>query len=779
MSGLPAQRRGAGRAVLAAVAVALVTLGSAAGQAPATIDSLGFVGLRRVDPHLAQQTVQLKPGDALLPFRLTQSVRALYALGLFDQIEAVPEPRDAQHVALIYRVSERAPITSVSYQGQHFMGTEDLADHAALTVGQLLNPAALFRAAQEIEKAYRDEGYARARVNPETVADSSGLGVAVTLRIDEGPRVKVREVRFPGATAFSHRALQGAIQLRPAGFLRKGRFAREKLDADVQSLAAYYHNRGYKDATVTAGEPVFSPDGHDAGLTFQVTEGPLYRFAEPRWEGATVYPVSVLRATTLFRGGEAFDQSRIDETITEATNLYTERGYLTGLRITPELETLGDSVRVVFRVEEGQPSHVGEIRVVGNTATKERVVRRELSLYPGALLRRSLLLRSQRDAFATGFFEDVQIEFNPGLKEDEVDVTFRVKEKSSVTASAGAGYSSQAGLTGFVEFGHNNLFGNGQAVSLKLEHGSRTDYYDFSLTEPWLGGRPISAGFDLYRTEAYREIYVSTDADQSYWQSRVGGGVRLGFPWFLRFPDYSRLAFGVSYTRTRYRDMTGLPTATQELLESSQGSLARSYVSFNRNSTDNPFHPTLGTRTNVTSEIDFGRLGSSGEKVATAFYRVTADHRQYFVPFWRPVWMLRWRAGCMWPFQTGRPVVESDLFRLGGTASFEYLRGYHDYYVVPEENIDADGTRFPGGNVMFGLTGEIQFPVVDPVHGVLFLDAGDTWSSGYDISLRDLKVGVGAGVTLEIPMLGPVGFYYGYGTETREWVSHFTFGTVQ
>jgi outer membrane protein insertion porin family len=779
MSGLPAQRRGAGRAVFATVAAALAFLGSASGQGLAAIDSLGFVGLVRVDPHLATQTVQLKPGDPLQPFRVSQSVRALYALGLFDQVGAVAEPSGDQRVTLVFHLTERAPIRSVGYQGQRFMGTDDLADRAALTAGQLNSPAALFRASQEIEKAYRDEGFARARVTPEVSADSSGQGVAVTFRIDEGPRVKVSGVYFTGATAFSQGALRGAVQLRPAGFLRKGRFTREKLDEDIQRVTAYYHNRGYKDATVTAAEPVFSADGRWAEITFQVTEGPLCRFAVPRWEGATVYPPAVLRSATLFRGGQAFDQSQIENTITEVTNLYTERGYLTGLRITPQLETLGDSVRVVFQVEEGRPSHVGEIRVVGNTATKERVIRRELSLYPGALLRRSLLLRSQRDAFATGFFEDVQIEFNPGMKEDEVDVTFRVKEKSSVTASAGAGYSSQAGLTGFVEFGHNNLFGNGQAVSIKVEHGSKTDFYDLSLTEPWLWGRPISAGLDLYKNESFREIYVSSGMNQSYWQSRVGGGVRVGFPWILRHPDYSRLAFGVSFTRTGYRGMSSLPVSTQKLLLSSQGSLARTYVSFNRNSTDNPFHPTLGTRTNWITEVDFGRLGLEGRTVPTAFYRITVDHRQYFVPFWRPVWMLRWRAGCMWPFRAGHPVVESDLFRLGGTSSFDYLRGYHDYYVVPEENISRDGARFPGGNVMFGLTSEIQFPVVDPVHGVLFMDAGDTWTAGYDVSLRDLKIGVGAGVTMEIPMLGPVGFYYGYGTETHEWVSHFTFGMPQ
>ena len=779
MSGLPARRRVVGAAVLAVLLTVGAGFDIAAAQEPARIDSLGFVGLSRVDPSLAAQTVSVKVGDPLQPYRVGQSVRALYALGLFDRVSAVAEPQGANRVVLVFHLTERLPIRSVAFHGQHFMGTEDLSDHAALTAGQLNSPAALFHARQEIEKAYRDEGYARAQVMPELSPDSTGQGVTVRLGIDEGPRVKVCEVSFVGAQAIAPAALRKVTKLRPAGRLRKGRFTREKLDDDVQQLVAHYRNHGFKDATVATDEPVFTADGRGVAITFRVTEGPQYRFSAPRWEGAVVYDAATLRGATLFRGGEAFDQSRIDNTIAAVTNFYTERGYLTGLRITPALETQGDSVRVVFQVAEGGASHVGEIRIVGNTATKERVIRRELSLYPGALLRRSLLLRSQRDAFATGFFEDVQLEFEPGVKEEEVDVTFRVKEKSSVTATAGAGYSSQAGLTGFVEFGHNNLFGNGQSVSLKLEHGGKTDFYDLSLTEPWLGGRPVSAGLDLYKTEAYRQIYGTGGSDQSYWQSRIGGGLRIGFPWFLRFPDYSRLAFGLSYTLSRYRDTSGLPAATRDLLARSQGSLTRGFVSFNRNSTDNPFHPTLGTRTNITGEIDAGRLGPSGATLPTAFYRVTFDHRQYFVPFWKPVLMLRWRTGMMWPFSAGRPVVESDLFRLGGTTAFEYLRGYHDLYVVPEENVTADGTRFPGGNVMLGLTGEIQFPIVDPVHGVLFLDAGDTWTSGYDISMRDLKVGMGAGVTLEIPMLGPVGFYYGYGTETHEWVSHFAFGTAQ
>jgi outer membrane protein insertion porin family len=773
MSDPEARSTGAGR-IAGWLALLAVALGPRALALPsAVVDAVDFAGLTGVDTSLVVQATHVRPGDPLQPYPISASVRALYGLGFFDQVRAEAVPVDSGRVRVVFQLRERLPIRAVDFEGQDHLDGDALREHAALTVGQRVSPGALFRACRAVEKAYRDEGFARAAVASEVAPDSSGLGVAVCLRVSEGPRVKLRAIEFPGAAAVSADELRDAMELRPAGFLRKGRFSRERFEADAGRLLDHYRNHGFKDATVVPEEPVFSADGRDVTVRYRVTEGPQYRFAHPSWTGAAVLDSSALAAETLFRAGEPFDQSRIDNTVAAVNNLYTDRGYLTGLRIDPELQTEGDSVRVVFRVQEGEPSHVGEVRIVGNTSTREHVIRRELSLYPGVLLRRGQLLRSQRDVFATGFFEDVQVEFAPAEKPDEVDITFRVKEKSSVVATAGAGYSSQVGLTGFVEFGHNNLFGRGQSVSIKLEHGGRRDYYDLSFTEPWLFGRNISTGFDLYRTEAYREIYVAEGVTDNYWQRRIGGGVRLGFPWPLRFPDYSRLAFGYSYTDTRYRDYQDLPAGIFDLLDRSQGAVSRFFVSLSRNSTDNPFHPTLGTRTAWTNEFTGGLLGGR-----MAYYRCTLDHRQYFRPFWKPVLMLRWRAGAMGPYRSGGPLPPGELFRLGGTTGFDYLRGYHDFYVVPEENVSASG-RFPGGNAVLGLTSEIQFPIVDPVHGVLFLDAGDTWRSGFDVSLRDLKFGVGAGVTLEIPMLGPIGFYYGYGTETGEWVSHFAFGAEQ
>ena len=224
MSGLPAQRRGAGRA-RTRDGRGRPRLRSVLPRGRSRRRSIpsGSSGCPASTPHLALQTVQLEPGDPLLSYRLSESIRALYALGLFDRVEAVArvDRRPARDAGL---PRDRArPDHPRQLPGPALHEHRGPGGPRRPETGQLSSPAALFRASQEIEKAYRDEGYARARVTPEISPDSSGLGVAVTLRIDEGPRVKVRAVNFTGATAFSPGAeLRGAIQLRPAGLPAQG-----------------------------------------------------------------------------------------------------------------------------------------------------------------------------------------------------------------------------------------------------------------------------------------------------------------------------------------------------------------------------------------------------------------------------------------------------------------------------------------------------------------------------------------------------------------------------
>jgi outer membrane protein insertion porin family len=771
--------QGYGRVTVLFVSLLLLVATPASAQDDQVlVKGIEFEGLDTIDRALVEETLQIHPGDPYHLFQVTQSVRSMYELGLFEQVEVKSAESADGSMIITFQVTERPKISHVAFSGNNFFSIEDLKEHAALNPGQILKHDDMFQARRAIEQAYRDEGWAQATVSPEAIPDESdGSDMRVLFSIDEGTRVKVRQITFSGNTSFPPEALRGAMKLKPTGFLRKGRFQREKIEEDLLRLEDFYRNNGYKDARAFLDDPIYSNNDIDVEVRFRVEEGSRFYFAEPSWEDATVFEDELIQEMLLFQKGDPYDRSKVDATLAQLYNIYTERGYLVNLRIRPDITEYADTVLVNYVVQEGEPSRVDVINIIGNSRTKERVIRREMDIYPGQLMRRSLLLRSQRDIFATGYFEDVQVEFEPSEKPEDVDITFRVKEKSSAQANGGIGYSSQVGLTGFVKLGHNNLFGNGQSIQIEVERGSKREFYDLSFTEPWMFGRHISAGFDIYNTESYREVYSGTSYnDASYWKKIRGGGIRVGFPWFFKVPDYTRLTVGYSFSETRYTEYENLPPETIDDMIEGAGQISRIFFSFYRNSTDNPFHPTMGVKTTWRHEFNGGVMGGQKD-----YYRTTIDHRQYFVPFWKPVLMLRLRGGLLKNYSSRNQMPAAERFRLGGITGFDLLRGYDDYYLVPDENITYDEEtgqefRFPGGKTMFAFTAEFQFPLFDPIHGALFMDAGNTWNSAYDISLSGLKLGAGAGVSMEIPMLGPVGFYYGYGFERKEWKSHFAFG---
>src|SRR5204863_247491 len=206
----------------------------------------------------------------------------------------------------------------------------------------------------------------------------------------------------------------------------------------------------------------------------------------------------ILRRLWTPKPGEKYDASRIDKVQAAAYAEYAEKGYLY-LNVEPR-ETVRDSlVDFSFVIGEGQPSNVRLVNITGNHATREKVIRREITIHEGDRFRRSALVRTQGDIYRLGLFEDVQVDFTPADSTD-VDVNLKVKEKQVGTASAGAGYTSENGLTGFLELGHNNVLGNGQSLNIHLERGGKRSDYDLSFTEPWFRGTPTLLGFTVFNT---------------------------------------------------------------------------------------------------------------------------------------------------------------------------------------------------------------------------------------------------------------------------------------
>jgi outer membrane protein insertion porin family len=315
------------------------------------------------------------------------------------------------------------------------------------------------------------------------------------------------------------------------------------------------------------------------------------------------------------------------------------------------------------------------------------------------------------------------------------------------------------------------LFGNGQSVNIRLERGSKRNDLQLSFTEPWFRDTPLSIGFDIFNTRRNLDFYVRKD---------VGGGIRVGRP--LRWPDYTRGVLSYDLRDVTLEDfgapVAGEPTNLAALRTTKWPRRVSSVtLTFNRNSTDNPFYSSRGSKILLSNEVAGGLLGG-----VEAFYKETFENKTYTRLTGPVVLMVRGKTG----FLGGGQVPDYERFRLGGTTT-DYLRGYPDYYVVPRANISRDSLsgdvldRYPGGKTMLILTSELQFPIADPLHGLLFFEAGNTWNSTRDLDLGDLRKSIGLGVRLEVPALGRIGFDLGYGLDREDgarWEPHFQLGNT-
>ncbi|HVP37826.1 MAG TPA: outer membrane protein assembly factor BamA, partial [Candidatus Saccharimonadales bacterium] len=757
-------------------------------ETAAAVESLYVEGVERVDSQLVVRKLGVRPGQRVTPEQLRRGLHALYDLGYFSDLQVDADTLDDGGLVLTLRVLERPTVGAVEFSGNKDVDTAKLKAAVSLTPGQWVDEGMVEAEAGRLREFYRGEGYANARIEGRLVPPDSRMP-NVIFDITEGDQVRIESIHFTGNHAFTDKQLHKPLQSHAHGFLRSGTYKPEELDGDVENVANYYRDRGYRQVRVFPPDLAYDSTGSRIRVTFRVDEGPLEYFGSSRWTGVTLYPDSALAQFLTYRPGDIYSQAQVRKTMEAIYGAYLDRGYIFA-DLDPQMGGHDSLVDLQYAVTEGKQARLHEIKVTGNQHTKEKVVRRAVLMRQGDIFRRNALQRSQREVFSLGLFSNVNIDYQPAgdsASGNDVDLTFKVEEKETGTASAGAGYSSQTGMTGFADLGHKNIFGGGQSVNLHLERGSNVSDYELTYTEPYFKDTPTSVGFDLFNTFQSRVSATVSSIATYYDTKRAGAAITLGRP--LGFIDYSRVA--VTYrlenvTLTNFidslvcsdgttscapesmiinsaytPDITALRYQKYPQLTSSLTML------FTRNSTNNPFYATSGSYVTWRFGITGGPLGG-----VVSFNKNVVDWRHY-VPLIGPFTLMhRHRLGILAGNRSGDEVPLYELFRLGGTTE-DYLRGYPDYDVVPEGNRPTLGGKWALVNSL-----ELQFPVVDPVHAVLFMDAGNTWNSWDDLRAQPFKyrTSVGLGLRMEIPMLGPIGLDYGYGFERRKWVPHILFG---
>jgi len=747
---------------------------------PRVITSVRVEGNTTVDSARVLRTFEVTPGSPYSEENIRRGLRKLFALGLFSDasVERIENPNG---VDLVIHVRERARIASIAFSGNKKRETPELERLLMLRVGEPYARTAVQSQVDSLIRFYKSEGFPLATVD--TRADTTADGqIALQFVVSEGEKVRI---------AFGEGALRKHMKTKRKGLFGGGDLKPEEWAEDRAKLEAYYHSNGYRDMRVvdTALEP--GRTERERTLVVKIEEGRKYWHGEVRWTANQAVDTGTLALLWKYPKDRVYSRGQIERTQGEAYAVYAERGYLY-VGIEPR-ETVRDSlVDIVFGVTEGQASNVRYVNITGNHGTREHVIRREITIREGDRFKRSALVRTQGDLMRLGLFDNVEIDFGAADSSD-VDINLKVKEKQVGTASAGAGYTSESGITGFLELGHNNVLGNAQNLSLHVERGAKRHDYFLSFTEPWFRGTPTLLGFTIFDTQRDKDLYEEV---------RVGGSARFGRP--LPWPDYSRgsITYRIenvtinqlqdSLTLEEKLALQGIPLGSKQLTSSIN-------LSFNRNSSDNPFYPTKGTRLLIESE--FAGLGGSVD-----FNKHRLDARAYLPSALKRITtMIRGRFGMVLPYEEGRPIPDYERFRLGGGSTLDPLRGYDDYMVVPEKfirdsttryvaNIDTTGTaddttffyrtirvRYPGGRFMSIYTMEQQFAIVHPLHALLFVDAGNTWDRWEEIRPFDLRVGAGLGFRMEIPLLGNIGFDCAYGFDRDDgprWRGHFLIGNV-
>jgi len=758
---------------------------------PQRIGEISVAGNTRTESERVIRTFEIAPGSRYNKDALRRGIRKLFTLGLFQDVWLTEAPH-GDVVDIVVNVVERPRITAITFVGNKKRETSELEKKLTVRVGEILTPTTLQTQVDSLTRYYHDEGYSQAHVQAIPDTNQTKNDVTLRIQISEGEKVRITNIEFHGMSAYNEDRLRKALKTRKKGLFGGGDVKDETFAEDRQRLEALYHNNGYRDARVEDVTTKAGAGPRDLTMVVTVTEGPKYKMGVSRWVGATVIDTTALKRIAVLDPGDTYNASRIQRARDEAFGMYAEHGYLYVNIEAHEEAHDNKTVDVTYVVTEGAPSFVRRVNIEGNRNTRERVIRREIGIHEGDLFKRSSLISTREDVMRLGIFEDVMPDLSPAESTD-VDVVIKVKEKQVGTASAGAGYTGESGVTGFLELSHNNVLGNGQSLALHLERGGRVENYSLSFTEPWFRGSRTLFGVSGYDTRTNRDYYD---------EKRVGGSVRLGrpLPWMRNTRGsitYRLENVTIDATTLTHNDSLALAGQTigVPVLTSSMETV------LNRNTTDNPFYPTKGTRLDLDDEWAGGPFGGKVE-----FHKHRYEARAYLPSFTKKfTTMLRARVGLLGSY--GHNLAPTyERFRLGGGSTLDPLRGYDDYQIVPTKfiqdtysrviaSIDTVGgvpdttyrsvftgrVRYPGGNFMTLYTAEQQFPIVQPLHGVIFFDAVNTWDLWREIKPFDLKMGAGVGLRMEIPLLGNIGLDYGYGFNRDDGPharAHFLFGNV-
>ena len=697
--------------------------------------------------------------------------KRLWATNFLDDLQI--EVRDVRYAngvrgkVLVYNMEERQRVKIVDYVGTMKVDTSKIEEalkekSISIRLDSFIDPGLIRRVSGVVRDVYAEKGYEFVEVKPEIKEIAGGPKlVNVTFHITEGPKVKIRKVDFVGNRAVKDRRLARQMKENKGGgmfkfILGSGTYKADKFEEDADKVVAYYRDRGYVEARVGQPELKILEDAKDSKTRFvelkiPITEGERYRIGKLEFEGNKIVDEKALRPLFKAKEGDIYSEKVIRKGFDKAKEVYGSGGYMeftgfpdlaprgaaqptngagppapqAGLAVQPSGPPIVD---VTLRLQEGKQYFVNRITFVGNTTTRDNVIRREIRLVESGVFNTEALKYSIKRLNQLGYFkplegEAIGVDKTAGV-DNKVDVKLKFEEQNRNQLTFGAGVSQYDGFFGQLSFQTSNFLGRGETFTVSAQQGSRATNYQLAFSEPFLFDRPQTAGVDLFVRELQ---YIGL-----YTQRSAGGNVVYGF----QVADFARMFVNYSYEDVQVKDLNpafndprvlaGNPLLADSLLigEGGKRTISKIGPSYVYNTVDNPIFPTSGRR--FTLSADFAGIGGN-----TNYVNPRAEAIWYHPQTRRTSIGVRFAGEYIRPYghTTALPIFQK-IF-LGGEYS---IRGFDIRSVSPRD--ETSGVQI-GGNKSLLFNAEYLIHIAGPVRLVLFYDAGKVRDIGQHFAWKE------------------------------------------
>lgn len=735
------------------------------------------------------------------------AIEKLWKQRLFSDIEISARKKGADGVVLIFTVVERPRLSKYSIKGLRKSETSNVRDEISLKKNQLISEELINTTKREINEYFFEKGFYGVKTEFSKEPDPEKPNYEILrINIQKGKKIKVQDVVFVGNESIEDSKLRKLIKpkrlYKKINIFASSKFVQDVFEETKPEIMRLYNSQGYRDASLLYDSVVRISEDRVV-LKIGINEGKKYYFRNITWVGNTKYRSGVLDTLLGIKKGDVFDQSRLETKLFmnpngfDVSSLYMDDGYLF-FNINPvEVLVENDSIDLEMRIYEGKQATVNKVTIIGNDKTSDFVALRAIRTRPGDKFSRSDIQRSMRELAQLGFFDPEGLDVNPipNPQNGTVDIEYKVVEKPSDQIEASGGWGGIGGFVGTLGLTLNNFStrkmfkkggwapipsGDGQQLAIRAQsNGPQFQGYNFSFTEPWLGGKkPNSFTISLFHNV---QSDWSTDPNRPKFMT-TGGTVSFGKQ--LKFPD-DYFFINASITYQRYTLQRWVFGGASEIGFSTGFANNLSLItSLGRNSTNHPIYPTEGSNFSASIQVTppysaFNPLRDYASMPAQEKFKWIELHKYKFSGQWflgfpnnakrQFVIAPAVRFGAIGTYNRDIGYSPFEMFRVGGSGLTNFVLYGTD--IVSQRGYDEGRISDPitGNNALpiyNKYTLELRYPLTvgqsSTIFAQTFLEAGNAWGSFEEFNPFDVRRAVGAGVRLFLPMFGLLGVDYAW-----------------